>query len=98
MGKLTLGHLDAEVRAEYYEETLRFPTWNANITLTPGRLDDDVGTFVMSVVLHSNTENRLLTYEERMNILDKVTDKLAEWKDDIKKRHLTKKLAGLEEK
>jgi len=98
MRGFTLSHLPAEKRREYYEEEMTFPKFSARISLTPGRLDDDVGTFVMSVCLFSNSENRDLTDEERFEIIDTTIEKLQEWKDDIKKRRLITELSGLEDK
>jgi len=75
MMSLTLGHLSAEIRNEYYEEEMTFPKFKARLPLTPGRLDDDVGTFIMSTCLFSDRENRYLTHEERLEIIEAMVEK-----------------------
>ena len=93
---MNLSHLPHDIRCEYYEEEIKFPKFSANISLTPGRLDDDVGTFLASVCLFSKTENRYLTDDERFQIIDATISKLEEWRDDIKKRRLVLTLANLD--
>lgn len=88
-----LSWMAPEKRIEYYEEELVFPDFKARISLTPGRLDIDIGTFLVSVCLFSNDQFRDLTHEERLEVIEKTIEKLREWKDDIRKRYLIEGLA-----
>jgi hypothetical protein len=85
------------MREKYYNEDIKFPKFTARLNLNSGDVNYDMGTFLMSVCLFSDTENRRLTYEERMKIINTTIDKLQEWRDDIKKRALMYDLAGLKD-
>lgn len=85
------------MKEKHYNEDIKFPKFTASINLNPGSMNDDMGTYLMSICLFSDTENRYLTYEERMKIINITIDRLQEWRDDIKRRALIEDLAGLKD-
>lgn len=72
-----------------------FGTYNLALSCTEGRLDDDVGTFMVSAVLTSDSQNRYMTAKEKIEALEFVIDGLSKHLEECKKEELVKKLSGV---
>jgi len=72
-----------------------YNTYALELSCTKGRLDDDVGTFMVSAILTSNNQNRYMTAQEKIEALKFIIDGLSKHLEDCKKEVLVKELSGV---
>lgn len=72
-----------------------FGTYDLALSCTEGRLDDDVGTFMVSAVLTSSSQNRYMTVKEKVEAFEFVVDGLSKHLEECKKEALVRKLSGV---